>query len=159
MKKSTYAAGFLAAITLTPSAALACACGCTVFDVGANAFIASNQKAAITLEYDFMDQTTNWSGSSHASHEDNSDKRITSNFVKMVGEYMINDDWSVMVDLPITNRTFRPLDDDGVTTDVFHDTAVGDVRLMADYTGLSKDMSTGLIFGVKLPTGDYSANG
>ena len=25
------------------------------------------------------------------------------------------------------------------------------------YTGFSKDMSKGLIFGVKLPTGDYTA--
>jgi hypothetical protein len=152
-------AAFALAVLAAPVTALACACGCTVFDVGANSFIASGQRGAITLEYDFMDQTVNWSGSSHASHADNDDKRITTHFIKLDGEYMINEDWSVMVDLPVTNRTFHTLDDNGVSTDVFRDTAWGDIRLVADYTGLSKDMSTGLLFGVKLATGDIGANG
>jgi hypothetical protein len=36
-----------------------------------------------------------------------------------------------------------------------HDFALGDLELMAMYTGFSKDLSTGLGFGVKVPTGDW----
>ena len=34
----------------------------------------------------------------------------------------------------------------------------GDIRLEGIYTGFSDDMSSGLTFGVKLPTGDDSHN-
>ena len=144
---------------LAPQFAHACACGCYVFDVGAGSLIPSGEHGSISLEYDFMDQTQNWSGDSRSPAAANDDKRIISDFIKLGGQYMINQDWTVMADLPVTDRTFRTVDDDLGDVGTFHDTALGDVRLMADYTGLSKDMSTGILFGVKLPTGDFSAAG
>ena len=33
------------------------------------------------------------------------------------------------------------------------------MEVMGMYTGFSKDMSTGLIFGLKLPSGTYTASG
>ncbi len=35
---------------------------------------------------------------------------------------------------------------------------IGDIRLIGHYNGFSDDKTTGIIFGVKLPTGDYNAN-
>ena len=35
---------------------------------------------------------------------------------------------------------------------------LGDIRLIGHYNGFSDDKTTGIIFGVKLPTGDYNAN-
>jgi hypothetical protein len=35
---------------------------------------------------------------------------------------------------------------------------IGDIRAKAIYTGLSEDLSTGLEFGLKLPTGNYTYN-
>ncbi len=68
---------------------------------------------------------------------------------------MFNRSWGVMVEVPYWLRSFKtdlgpPT---GVTT--FNHSALGDVRLMGVYSGFSADMSTGLTFGVKLPTGDF----
>ncbi len=72
---------------------------------------------------------------------------------------MINRDWGVMVEVPLTDRTFRTENDAGTGVATFNHTALGDVRLMGVYTGFSQDMSTGLTFGVKLPTGDWRYGG
>ena len=42
---------------------------------------------------------------------------------------------------------------------IFNSKDIGDIEIMGMYTGFFTDMSTGLIFGVKLPTGTYSAPG
>ena len=41
----------------------ACACGCGVFDVGTSAMFPTGRGGEIYEEYDFMDQTQNWSKS------------------------------------------------------------------------------------------------
>jgi len=38
----------------------------------------------------------------------------------------------------------------------FDHSAVGDIRVRGLYTGFSPDMSSGISFGLKLPTGDYA---
>jgi hypothetical protein len=143
----------LAALALAiPSVAQACACGCAVFDVGTSSLLPSGPGGTVFLEYDFLDQTTNWSGGHAAPGAANDDKKIRSDFFVAGGQYMFNDDWGVMVEVPVTHRGF--LTADSGTPEEFDHTALGDVRLMANYTGLSSDMSTGLIAGLKLPTGD-----
>lgn len=147
--KSALAALVLAAF---PSAVQACACGCAVFDVGTSSLLPSGPGGTVFLEYDFLNQTTNWSGGHSAPGAANDDKKIRSDFLVAGGQYMFNDDWGMMAELPVTHRGFLTADP-GTPTEFDH-TALGDVRLMADYTGLSADMSTGIIAGVKLPTGD-----
>ena len=106
------------------------------------------------LQYDFLNQTTNWSGGSSAPGANNDDKKIRSDFMLLGGQYMFNNDWGVMAELPVTHRGF--LTADSGTPEEFDHTALGDVRLMVNYSGFSSDMSTGVIAGVKLPTGDYT---
>ena len=36
---------------------------------------------------------------------------------------------------------------------------IGDIEIMGMYTGFFKDISTGIMFGLKLPTGTYTAPG
>jgi hypothetical protein len=140
------------AITAHPSAAFACACGCAIFDVGTSSLLPSGPGGSVFLEYDFLNQTTNWSGGSAAPGANNDDKKIRSDFMVLGGQYMFNNDWGVMAELPVTHRGF--LTADSGTPEEFDHTALGDVRLMATYSGFSPDMSSGLIVGVKLPTGD-----
>ncbi len=64
-----------------PGAALACACGCGVFDVGGDTMVASDMGKELFVEYDFLDQTQNWSRSHKAPAADNTDKRIRSDFL------------------------------------------------------------------------------
>jgi len=119
--------------------------------------VANGEGLDLFLEYDRLDQTQNWSGTSKAPAADNSDKRITTNFAVLGLQDMVSPNWGVMVELPLTDRTFRTTDPGRLET--FHDASLGDVRVMGVYTGLSRDMSTGLIAGVRLPTGDWHARG
>src|ERR1051325_7571626 len=87
----------------------------------------------------------------------NEDKNIRTDFYTAGLQYMFDRDWGISVAVPYTDRLF--ITEDGGTLDAFHHQALGDVRLMGMYTGFSDDMSTGLTFGLKLATGDYTFPG
>jgi hypothetical protein len=153
----------LAVAAISPSAALACACGCSIFDVGANSTFPGQSDSGLTLwaRYAFMDQNSNWEGTSHASNADNSDKEIRTNFYFLGGQFMVNHDWGVMVEMPFFSRSLKTTDDgtvQGPAGSVYtgHDDAIGDLVVQGMYTGFAPDMSTGVTFGVKLPSGDYT---
>jgi hypothetical protein len=155
----------VAAVVLTaaPSAALACACGCGVFDIGSGSMMPTNAQPGLTVwfRYDEMNQNQNWEGSHKAPAADNGDKRIETSFYTVGGSYVINHNWTVMAELPVYQRAFTTTDDGtifGPAGSVYtaHLTDIGDLQVMAMYTGLSPDMSTGLGLGLKLPTGNYT---
>ena len=139
---------------LAPGFTFACACGCGIFDVGTASMFPTQEGGMVWAEYDFTDQNRNWSGTSSAPAGDNSDKRIRTSFINVGAEYQFNRSWGVIVEVPYWERLFKTLDDDGVTVDSFTHGALGDIRLKGVYNGFSADLSTGITFGVKLPTGD-----
>ncbi|MBV8343012.1 MAG: hypothetical protein JO173_11605, partial [Gammaproteobacteria bacterium] len=63
-----------------PRLAVACACGCGVFDVGTSSMFPSHVGGMVFVEQDYMDQDQNWSGTTSAPAGDNSDKRIRTRF-------------------------------------------------------------------------------
>ena len=140
---------------LAAGQALACACGCGVFSVGTSALLPNGAGDTAFLEYDYMNQSRNWSGSSSAPAADNADKDIRTDFYTVGLQHMFNRDWGVSAEIPYWNRLFvTTLDSGGIGG--FHHDALGDIRLIGMYTGFSDDLSTGLFFGLKLPTGDYT---
>lgn len=153
MKNNVLAALAAAFCMFMPAQTLACACGCGIFDVGAGALLPNGAGGVAYIEYEFMDQNHDWSGTGGAPASANPDKQIRSNFVTLGAQYMLNRAWGVMVEVPVWDRLFRTDEGDGVES--HHHAALGDIRLKGVYSGFSKDMSTGVIFGVKLPTGDY----
>lgn len=153
-RRLTAGAALIGTAVLAPAAAFACACGCSVFDVGSSTLLPSGPGGSAFIEWDFLNQTRNWSGSHKAPADDNNDKRIRSNFFLAGFQYMANEKWGAMVEVPVTKRDFRTTDPDN--PGAFSHTAVGDIRLMGVYSGFSPDMSTGLMFGFKLPTGDHT---
>ncbi len=86
------------AIVGVPGMALACACGCSVFDVGTSTLLPSGPGGTLFFEYDFLDQTQNWSGSGRAPAAHNDDKHIRTSFYQLGGQYMFNDSWGVMAE-------------------------------------------------------------
>jgi hypothetical protein len=72
---------------------------------------------------------------------------------------MFNREWGVMATLPYANRSFITDDNPPGPFSRYGVSDLADMEIMGMYTGFSKDMSTGLIFGVKLPTGNYTAPG
>ena len=133
---------------------LACACGCGVFSVGTSSLLPGGTGGTAFLEYDLLNQTQNWHGTSSAPAANNDDKNVRSDFYTAGLQYMFNRSWGASIAIPYTDRLFVTTQGDGSIAGFHHDT-LGDIRLMGMYTGFSDDMSTGILFGLKLPTGDY----
>ncbi|MDE2356712.1 MAG: hypothetical protein KGL69_08150 [Alphaproteobacteria bacterium] len=165
MSRSTIGVAALAAALFSaPGAALACACGCGVFDVGSGTFMPSTASSGFTgwLTYNFMNQNQNWEGARAGPAADNTDKRIRTEFITLGGEYTFNPDWTLAVNLPLYDRFFTSTDDGTVAGPAgglysAHLFAMGDLQVMATYSGFVKDQTSGLSFGLKLPTGLYSS--
>jgi hypothetical protein len=159
-----FLASFLVAtvplLAFTSTAARACACGCSVFDAGFGGLPQEDDHGGrIFLEWWHSDQNQLMAGTSKISHDANLDKRITTSWYSIGAEYMFNRDWGFMARLPYANRDFATVDRDSGILNHFNAHDFGDLELMGIYTGLSNDLSTGLIIGVKLPTGNYTAQG
>ncbi len=143
----------LAAGLSLPALALACACGCGLFDLGTQSMFPTQNGWMASLEYDFMNQDRNWSGTSPAPTLENDQRQIRTDFVTFSGSYEFHRAWSVSVEVPYWRRLLRTTAAPDLATT--HD-AVGDVRVRASFNGFSPDLSTGLSLGLKLPTGDFS---
>ena len=144
---------FLAAV-VSPEAVRACACGCGLFEVGAAALMPTRPGGFGYLEYDRQDQGQNWSGAKKAPGEANPDKRILNDTFIGGVQYMLDRSWGVMFEAPVTRREFTTTDRNG-TLGRLDSASLGDLRARGVYAGFSEDMSSGLTFGLKLPTGPY----
>jgi hypothetical protein len=145
---------------ITTTAANACACGCSVFDVGGGFLPQEDDHGGrVWFEYWGTNQTQNYIGSSRAPASVNFDKQLNTNWYSVGAMYMLNREWGFMVRVPYANRTLTT--DTGPPTGVesFNAKAFGDVEVMGIYSGFFKDMSSGIMFGLKLPTGTFTAPG
>jgi hypothetical protein len=111
------------------------------------------------MDYDFQDQDRNWSGSSPAPGSDNTDKDIRTSWFTLGYQDMVSRSWGIRLEVPYEERHFvtvsyapgNPLAD-------LNFRGFGDIRIEGVYTGFSPDLSSGLTFGVKLPTGSFTQN-
>ena len=150
----------LTMVSLTTTQAFACACGCSVFDVG-GLDLPQEQDHGGRVFFEFWDtnQTQNYVGSSRAPAALNLDKNLNTQWYNVGFSYNFNREWGVMVRIPTANRTLTT--DTGAFAGVtsFNSKDIGDIEIMGIYTGFFKDMSTGIMFGVKLPSGTFTAPG
>ena len=150
--------GLLAGV-LAPGVVHACACGCGVFDVATSSMLPNGQGGMAYLQYDFQDQSRNWSGTSMADAANNPDKEIKTDFVTAGLQYMFNSNWGFQFELPYDYRTFKTTSNaPGNPITTINWGALGDIRLEGIYTGFFADQSAGVTFGLKLPTGDWTYN-
>ncbi|MGA3141431.1 MAG: hypothetical protein ABSF10_00095 [Verrucomicrobiota bacterium] len=148
--------GLLAGI-LAPGVVHACACGCGVFDVGTSSMFPGGEGGMAFLQYDYQDQNRNWSGTSQAPAANNDDKEIRTDFVTAGLQYMFNSSWGLQVQVPFDYRYFKTKDDMGNIVSTSWG-SLGDIRVEGIYTGFMADLSAGVTFGVKLPTGNDNYN-
>jgi hypothetical protein len=150
-----------ALVGASTEAALACACGCSVFDVGGlDTPQEGDHGGRVFFEFWSGDQYQNYVGDSRASSALNTDKEINTQWYNVGFQYMFNRQWGIMVRVPTTSRalttdTQNPM----FEIETYRSTSVGDIEVMGMYTGFFQDMSTGVIFGLKLPTGTFTAPG
>ena len=147
-------------VSFTTTAARACACGCSVFDVGGTGLPQENDHGGrVFFEFWSSDQTKNWVGTSSAPASINLDKKLNTQWYSVGFQYMFNRQWGVIVRAPYTNRSLTTDTGAFAGIDTFNDTNLGDVEVMGMYTGFFNDLSTGVMFGLKLPSGPYTTPG
>jgi hypothetical protein len=147
--------GLLAGI-LAPGVVHACACGCGVFDVATSSmFPEVGGNGMAWLQYGYMDQDRNWNGSSEAPASGNDDKKLETHFVTLGAQYMFNGKWGAQLEVPYDFRYFKGTDVGGNIAS--HNwSQLGDIRIEGIYTGFFGDLSAGVTFGLKLPTGSFT---
>lgn len=152
-------------IGVIPHLASACACGCNIFDLVVPGLPDTNYETTFSLQFDYMNQNETQHGSGLVSGDLNPDKQVETSFYNLFFQHQFNRDWGFMALIPVWDRNFTT-DQSGVQpgfTDASegltpiltsaHAWALADMRLMGEFTGLSDDMSFGIQFGLKLPTG------
>jgi len=152
-------AALVVSVSLGSLSAHACACGCGIFDVGTGGLLPNGARNTVSLQYSYLDQPRNWAGSSSAPAAQNDDKHIRSEFYLAGWQHMFSRAWGLQVEVPYTARHFTTTDDDTGVVGSHDHGALGDIRIMGMYTGFSGDMSSGLVFGFKLATGDWRYKG
>ena len=137
----------------------ACACGCGIFEVGTSSMLPEGIGGTVYFEYDFQDQNINYSGSSRSPAADNPDKEIRTSFFTAGIQYMFNRSWGIQAEVPARLSILRN-DRRRTGSEIVGNTwaALGDIRIQGIYTGFFPDMSAGVNFGFKLPSGDYEHN-
>ena len=150
----------LVGLTTTPT--FACACGCSVFDVGGLDLPQEQDHGGrVFFEFWSSDQTQNYVGSARAPAALNTDKDINTQWYNIGFSYNFNKDWGVMVRIPTANRDLTTTTNIAFpgSLNTFNAKDIGDIEIMGMYTGFFTDMSTGVIFGIKLPSGTFTAPG
>ena len=151
---------FVPLVGVSTTTARACACGCSVFDVGGLDLPQEQDHGGrVFFEFWDVDQTQNFVGSSKAPAAINLDKRLNTQWYNVGFSYNFNRDWGVMVRIPTAARTLTTDTGDFAGITSFNSKNIGDIEIMGIYTGFFHDMSTGIIVGVKLPTGPFQAFG
>lgn len=142
--------------------ALACACSGGIFGVGTSSLIPHQAGGLVFAEYDYINQSQNWKQNKKSDGANNEDKSIKSQVVTAGMQYMFNRSWGAAVRVPYMSRSSKMVTQDGMMMDMNQDTkvrSIGDIKINGIYSGFSPDMSTGITFGLKLPTGQTNAKG
>jgi hypothetical protein len=160
--------------------ASACACGCGIFNVGTSALLPNCAGGTAFVQYDYINQGRNWHNNDKSSLDENNHKQIRTQTITAGMQYMFNRKWGMALRVPYVERyslesSSTETGGVGASHDGHHhdeeeamtitsnsartQKSIGDIRINAIYSGFSSDMSTGITFGLKLPTGDYKYKG
>jgi len=148
---------------IAPTAAMACsACGCTLNSDWASQGLAATRGWRFDLRYDFFEQGQLRSGTDSVSRADFalpfSDEvqqyTINRNYTFAL-DYSASKEWGFSVALPWFDRSHATIAEGDSEVSTSHDQGIGDLRLLARFQGFDAQRSTGIEFGVKLPTGKF----
>ena len=153
----------LALFITAPNPAHACACGCGMFTVGMPGMaLPTEQGGSVNLQETFLDQDQAMRGGSRIPLSQSPDQRINTRMFNLTVRYQFSRSWGMMAMVPYWQRSFDTNANFGAgAPQIVNSKAntLSDIRVMGMYTGFSPDMSKGLLFGLKLPTGTYTAAG
>jgi len=177
-KKSLSLALLSGALSSLPSSAFACAsCGCSLSSDW-ETLGATSTGLKMDLRYDYLDQDQLRTGTSgitpqaasrlvNGAGNEEVEQYTRNDYLTLGLNYSVNADWGVAVQLPFIDRSHSTLGtaSDGITGGpgggqyASHTDSLGDVRVVGRYQGFSDDHSSGILFGLKLPTGSHTLTG
>ncbi len=153
----------VAAATLAPAALACSSCGCTLssdwlIGGGGEGFHAD-------FRYDYFNQDDLRTGTGRAdkggitfpTDREIQQETINRNYNVFL-DYAPAGDWGVSMQLPYFDRYHTTIAEGDEDISTSHTKSIGDVRVLGRWRGLSDDKSTGLQFGLKLPTGSIHNN-
>ncbi len=133
-------------------------CGCTLNTDLGNQGVQGGTGWRLDLRYDVVDQTQLRQGASPVSPPVPSpievEQRTRNSYFDLGLDYGFSRAWGVNLQLPLVSRFHSSYGENQTSPSTSdYSAAVGDVRMLGRYTGFEPDMSSGLLFGLKLPTG------
>ena len=145
---------------------LACsACGCTLNSDWASQGLAAGGGWRADVRFDYFDQDQLRSGTdsvARTSLELPNDREVQQNTINRNYafdlDYSPNRHWGFNVLLPWYDRSHATIAAGDTAISTSQETGIGDVRLLARYTGFDDERTMGLEFGLKLPTGAFGVD-
>ncbi|MEP6484009.1 MAG: hypothetical protein ABJB01_06135 [Rudaea sp.] len=154
---------FFLAVSSSHRAAACSACGCTLNSDWASQGLAASGGWRFDVRDDYFDQNQLRSGTDKVSKSrlgipnDEEIQQYTYNRnVTASVDYSPNRNWGINVSVPWFDRSHATIAEGDSDISTAHDKGIGDVRVTARYSGFDPQRTTGVMFGLKLPTGDSS---
>lgn len=144
------------------------ACGCTLSKDWESQGIASKPGFTADISYDYLNQDKQHFGTGSASsaltnslYSNGQEIEAFTKTTTITASLIYTaDTWGVSVMIPYLNRSHGTYGGDNATYPTLgsslttsSDSGIGDVRIIGRFTGLSTDKTSGIIAGIKLPTG------
>ena len=140
-------------------------CGCSLSSDWVTQGISRTPGISIDLRYDFIDQTALRHGNNPAESTaipsgEEVEKRSTNRYFTTTLGYTVNKDWGISLVIPYLDRSHSTFAEKDTELSLSHSRSLSDIKLIGRYQGLSENGDTGVLMGVKLPSGseDYRFN-
>src|SRR5208283_3130831 len=158
--------------------ARACAsCGCTLNSDWENEQLSCTPGLKMDFRWDYLDQDQLRSGTKtinpvtasqlpnpQTGGTEEVEKYTVNNYYTLGIDYSTGNDWGVNIQVPWINRNHSTL---GTASDGYtpgpgggqynsHTSSIGDIKVLGRYQGLTQRHNMGILFGLKLPTGNYT---
>lgn len=131
----------------------ACNCGCNMFNISTNSIIPGKNDNLLYVDYQYLNQNRNWQETSKADSSKNHHLKIITKTANIGWQKSFNENYGLRVNLPIIDRAMTNQHHN--EQEVISNRNIGDLKLSAYFNGIEPDLSSGIIIGIKLPTGDY----
>lgn len=141
------------------------ACGCTLSSDWASQGLAATGGWRADIRFDYFDQNQLRSGTDSVprdsvpipNEQEIQQYTINRNYGLNL-DYSPNRNWGVDILLPWYDRAHATIAAGDSEISTSHDTGIGDLRVVGRYLGLGEQRSTGIEFGLKLPSGRFTSD-
>ncbi|MCX7194107.1 MAG: hypothetical protein NTY60_10910 [Proteobacteria bacterium] len=156
-----------AALSIGSEAQACAACGCTLSTDWGSQGVSTEPGFSVDLSYAYLNQNQQRYGSAKASGAlintlNAAGQEIEAYTRTQTVTASLNytgDTFGIGIQIPFVNRTHGTYGNGpGYNYSTSSDNSIGDVRVISRYTGFSAEKTSGIIAGIKMPTGNTGAN-